>query len=181
MTTHLFRTFTGRFFCPLDPNPADICITDIAHSLSLLCRFNGHCPWFYSVAEHSLCVSQFCAPADALSGLLHDASEAYLSDLIRPVKRSDLLFPYRRAEQKLQLMIAAKFGLPPALPPSVRRADKLMLGIESYQFFGAVCHDADVDPKICKEFVILLSMSPTQAERQFLARFHELTNDQKSH
>ena len=99
------RTFTGHMFYPLDPRPEDVCIEDIAHSLSLLCRFTGHTYAHYSVADHSLRVSRlaeklFVAEAHspesekmqrmaneiALWGLLHDASEAYLQDMPRPLK-----------------------------------------------------------------------------------------------
>src|ERR1017187_10636100 len=74
-------TFSGIHFWPLLPNPADIRIEDIAHALSNQCRFAGHAREFYSVAEHSVRVSQLCPPEDALWGLLHDASEAYLTDV----------------------------------------------------------------------------------------------------
>ena len=79
-------TYTGRQFFPLTPRQEDIDIEDIAHSLSRLCRFNGHCKSFYSVAEHSYRISYIVPPEFALWGLLHDAGEAYLSDLPRPIK-----------------------------------------------------------------------------------------------
>ena len=75
------QTYTGIQFWPLDPRPEEIDIQDIAHALSLLCRFNGHCQRFYSVAEHSVHVSTILAPEFGLWGLLHDAAEAYLSDI----------------------------------------------------------------------------------------------------
>src|SRR5271165_7548492 len=81
------QTYTGRVMYPLDPRPEEINIIDIAHALSNLCRFTGHVRTFYSVAEHSVRVSQHCDPKDALWGLLHDASEAYLADMSRPMKR----------------------------------------------------------------------------------------------
>ena len=78
-------TYTGKKFFPFDPRPEQICIEDIAHGLSMLCRFSGQCPYFYSVAEHSIYVVH-CLPDNLqLEGLLHDASEAYLADLPRPV------------------------------------------------------------------------------------------------
>ncbi|MBF0612521.1 MAG: hypothetical protein HQL55_15470, partial [Magnetococcales bacterium] len=75
------QTFTGRQFWPLAPVLEHIHVQDIAHALSLLCRFNGHCQKFYSVAEHSLHVATILPPELAGWGLLHDASEAYLADL----------------------------------------------------------------------------------------------------
>src|ERR1039457_118422 len=80
-------TFSGLRFWPLDPNPEKILIDDIAHALAHQCRFGGHASRFYSVAEHSVHVSRLCPPEDALWGLLHDASEAYLVDLPRPLKQ----------------------------------------------------------------------------------------------
>src|SRR5690242_11754504 len=82
------QTYTGRRFWPLDPRVDDIDIGDIAHHLSLVCRFAGACREFYSVAQHCVGVSYVCDPKDALWGLLHDAAEAYVGDMVRPLKRS---------------------------------------------------------------------------------------------
>src|SRR4051794_15527189 len=79
-------TFSRRQFWPLDPHSDEIHIEDIAHSLSQQCRFGGHSRSFYSVAQHSCLVSALCKANDALWGLLHDASEAYLGDIPRPLK-----------------------------------------------------------------------------------------------
>jgi hypothetical protein len=76
-------TFSGLRFWPLDPEPEKILIADIAHALAHQCRFGGHASKFYSVSENSVHVSRRCAPEDALWGLLHDASEAYLVELPR--------------------------------------------------------------------------------------------------
>jgi 5'-deoxynucleotidase YfbR-like HD superfamily hydrolase len=100
---------------PCNPEPADICIEDIAHALPQICRFTGHASVFYSVAQHSLWVSEWLAnrgasPLLQLAGLLHDASEAYLSDLNTPAKRQ--LRDYLAAEERVQGAIAEAFGLP---------------------------------------------------------------------
>ena len=79
-------TYTGKKFYPYDPRPEQICIEDIAHGLSMLCRFAGQCRFFFSVAEHSIAVAHLLPANLKLFGLLHDASEAYLADLPRPVK-----------------------------------------------------------------------------------------------
>jgi len=105
--SNYIRTYTGRKFWPLNPQPEDIDIDDIAHALSLVARFTGHTYCFYSVAEHSLYVSTLAVrlamtavrdwPASmrvpyareiALWGLMHDASEAYLCDMPSPIKRT---------------------------------------------------------------------------------------------
>ena len=105
-------TFTGEDFTPLSPDINQIKIEDIAHSLSLMCRANGHFKCFYSVAQHCVnCANEaeargFSAKIQ-LACLLHDASEAYLADITRPVKRH--LPVYMEAEKHLQNLIYLKF------------------------------------------------------------------------
>jgi uncharacterized protein len=125
------QTFSGLVMYPLDPRVSEICIEDITHALSNLCRFTGHTKTFYSVAEHSVRVSWECDPADALWGLLHDASEAYLADMSRPMKRSPGFGPiYMEAEARLMRVICLKFGLSPECPESVKVADTRLLMTE---------------------------------------------------
>lgn len=125
-------TFTGVEFYPLAPRSQDIRIEDIAHALSMQCRYAGHVSRFYSVAEHSIRVSDLCPAKWKLWGLLHDASEAYLIDLPRPIKRYSVIgTQYREAENALMLAICERFGLPWPAPEPVERADKAMVWIES--------------------------------------------------
>src|ERR1019366_6268112 len=84
-TKSAIRTYTGILFDFEEPEASPIRIEDIAHALSLLCRFAGHCKEFYSVAEHSVRVSYACPEEHALWGLMHDASEAYCVDVPRPL------------------------------------------------------------------------------------------------
>lgn len=105
-------TVTGKHFYPLNPNPQDIDIEDIAHALSLICRANGHFKHFYSVAQHCIsCAGEAIARGYTweviLGCLLHDASEAYLCDVTRPVKKQ--LPQYLQAEEKLQDVIWKHF------------------------------------------------------------------------
>ena len=96
------QTYTGRLVNPFDIKEGDISIEDIAHSLSMQCRFNGNTNKFYSVAEHSINVSLILRSMPAktqLLGLLHDATEAYLSDIPTPVKK--YLPDYLSIEEKL--------------------------------------------------------------------------------
>jgi len=102
-------TFTGRAFWPLDARPDEIDSRDIAHALSMLCRFGGHTRRFYSVAEHCVLMSYAVAPEYALAALLHDAAEAYMVDLPRPIKRN--LPTYGIYEDSLLDCIARKYGL----------------------------------------------------------------------
>ena len=128
----VIRTFTGNLFNVFEPKPERICIEDIAHALSNICRFAGHTIMFYSVAEHSMRVAELVEPKYKLAALLHDAAEAYLLDIPTPIKH---LFPnYRKAEHKLMEMIAEKFGFEYPLHNSVELADKAMLKTEWFEF-----------------------------------------------
>ena len=159
-------------FWPLDPNPEKILIADIAHALAHQCRFGGHASKFYSVAEHSVYVSQLCPAQDALWGLLHDASEAYLVDLPRPLKRLPEFAPYREAERRLQRAVAERFGLAPEQPASVMAADDTMLWIEAHSLLGSMPVEAIRDTR--PPFEITNPLLPVEAERLFLSRFREL-------
>ena len=125
------QTHSGRRFNPIKPNPDAIVIQDIAHALSMQCRFSGHCKDFYSVAQHSVLVSYICDSQDALWGLMHDASEAYLVDVPRPLKRSGKFQAYLDFEEVMTQAICRRFGLPFKEPPSVKRADTILLATEA--------------------------------------------------
>ena len=124
------QTYSGGKFFPLSPESEGITIEDIAHALSNLCRFAGHVKRFYSVAQHSVLVSHYCDPIDALVGLLHDASEAYLLDMPRPLKKSGYFEAYLEAEDRLMRVIEKKFGIQP-MTESVHRADMRVFAAEA--------------------------------------------------
>ena len=172
----MIRTFTGRMVRHCSPQPDESDIDDIAHSLSQQCRFLGHTDGYYSVAQHSVLVSQIVPPEDALWGLLHDAAEAYICDMPAPSKSAPEMWFYRMAEQKLIAAVATRFGLPPAVPGSVRAADTLLLATE----FRDVTTVMDMDWVIAECGVApLASMHihpwpPPVAEDRFLRRFWEL-------
>lgn len=102
-------TYTGRKFYPTNPNPADIDIVDIAHGLSMICRFGGHVKQFYSVAQHSVMACELAEPSVRLAALLHDATEAYIGDCIRPLKVQ--LPQFNAVEAKVCAAICERFGL----------------------------------------------------------------------
>ena len=164
-------TYSGVHFWPLLPNADDILIEDIAHALSVQCRFGGHTRVFYSVAEHSVRVSQFCRPEDALWGLLHDASEAFLCDVPAPLKSLPAFEAYRAAEHTLQRIIAVRFGLPAEQPTSVTEADQAMLRIEMRDLLTA---GSTGRSEVEQTLSITKPWSPRIAEARFLSRFHEL-------
>jgi hypothetical protein len=128
-------TYTGRQFYLHDPKPEDVCIEDIGHALSMLCRFTGHCARFYSVAEHSLLVTRGLPRKFWAWGLLHDAAEAYVNDLARPLKCGAALDQYRNIENRILQTIFERFGLHPGgvgvwVPSEVKRADLQALATE---------------------------------------------------
>ena len=119
------QTFTGKAFWPLDPRADEIDPVDIAHALSMLCRYGGHVKRFYSVAEHCVLMSHAVSPENALAALLHDATEAYMVDLPRPVKRH--LPDYAVYEDALAVVIAERFGTSATMPAEVKEADNRIL------------------------------------------------------
>ena len=164
-------TYTGRMIRPLDPNPDDIDIEDIAHALSMQCRFTGHLRKFYSVAEHCVLAARLVEPEQRLETLLHDASEAYLSDIARPVKKAPgFAETYHKYEAQLERAIQQRFGLPVGpMPDYVKKADDRMLGVEIHE----LCHPNFVDAYgvIPADGVSVQCWSPRMAEGFFLEDF----------
>lgn len=130
--TGWIRTASGRYVNLLAPNPDHINITDIAVSLSQICRFGGHLLSMYSVAEHSLHIAallrrQFGNGYWTLCGLLHDATEAYMGDMVRPLKQA--MPAYQAAEERMADAVGVAFGLPADWwkNPIVKQADEAAL------------------------------------------------------
>jgi 5'-deoxynucleotidase YfbR-like HD superfamily hydrolase len=167
-------TYSGIRFWPLLPNPADIRIEDIAHALSNQCRFAGHSREFYSVAEHSVRVSQHCRPEDALWGLLHDASETFLTDVPAPLKELPQFEAYRAAERRLQRAISTRFGLAPEQPESVGDADRSILGVEIRDLLTSINASQSKRAPQKDKLAITAPWPPRVAEARFLSRFREL-------
>jgi len=170
------QTASGRKVYPLDLRPEEVCIEDIAHHLSHLCRFAGATREFYSVAQHSVYVSRIVPPADALWGLLHDASEAYLIDLPRIIKRWEPIGgPYREAERWAMLAICRRFDLSLPEPESVKIADHRVLMAEKRDLMAQTEHrwaeDTELEPMVER----IAAWHPETAREAFLTRFHRLT------
>lgn len=168
------QTFTGIQFWPLDPDANEIEIEDISHALSNLCRYNGHCNGFYSVAQHSVLVSEIIPSTYAMEGLLHDAAEAYIGDVIRPLKR--YLPAFKRAEKFLEFAIRAKFGLIDRSIPLIKQADNIALATEKRDVMGKAPVKWDLGgAKPRKE--IIVPWDPRTADEKFIDRFEELGGD----
>lgn len=167
------QTYSGRRFNPIAPNPNAIVIQDIAHSLSMQCRFSGHCKKFYSVAQHSVLVSYICDSADALWGLLHDATETYLVDIPRPLKHSGKMENYIEMEKTMQEAVCTRFKLPMKEPASVKLADTKLLATEARDLMSPL-HPDWQQPVEPLPFVIE-SWDQEKAKDMFMKRFFELT------
>lgn len=124
--TDWMQIYSGRAFYPLEPREEDIDIVDIAHALSRQCRYAGHIEQeHYSVAEHCVLISLALPEEYALAGLLHDAAEAYLVDVPRPIKSS--LHGYTACEATLERVVFEKFGLSLPMPAIVKEYDTRIL------------------------------------------------------
>lgn len=164
------QTYSGGQFWPLDMRPEDVFIEDIAHALSNICRYGGHCERFYSVAEHSVLVSRVVPPEQAMVGLLHDATEAYVGDVIRPLKPA--LADYKEIELGVWEAIAVRFGVTAEMSPEIKAADNAVLLAEQRQLMKPApapwCIEGEPAP------VVILGLSPQSARELFLTRFAEL-------
>jgi len=120
------ESYGGRPINPFDIKEEDVDIETIAHSLSLLCRYGGHCKEFYSVAEHCVRVSRIVEPKYRLAALLHDAGEAYLGDVIRPLKYS--LPIIQEADERAVRVVMSKFGVDfsEEVREAVKQADNII-------------------------------------------------------
>jgi 5'-deoxynucleotidase YfbR-like HD superfamily hydrolase len=122
---HNITTYSGKPFYPLDPRPDEIRLDDIAHSLSMQCRFNGATIKFYSVAEHCVIMSKLFSDVDLMrEALMHDAAEAYLGDLVRPVKAH--CPDWRAIDAKVDAACRDRFGLPRIMSNEVKDMDLRM-------------------------------------------------------
>lgn len=171
------QTAGGGVFHILDPRQNEIFITDIAHALSMMCRFTGHVRKFYSVAEHCVHASRIVPPEDALWALLHDASEAYIADLNRPLKHFTAVGEtYMTVETTIMKAICTKFRLPFEQPKSVHDADTAMLYAEKDQLMPPVDWEVKWGTNQKSADVQTRCWAPDVAKAMFLSRYYELTD-----
>src|SRR5579859_6023200 len=172
------QTVSGRWVNPFDPDPAQIDIGDIARALANQCRFGGHCRPFYSVAQHSVHVSELVEERDGdvedvFAALMHDAGEAYLGDMPHPIKhRSPLGAAFREAERHLERAIRERFRIK-AEVPGLKPADRALLATERRAFSAETWHWPELDG-IEPLAIELRAWSPDEAERAFTRRYAEL-------
>ncbi len=159
-------TYTGQRVNPLDPDPDTINIRDIAHHLALECRYNGACAFPYSVAQHSVIGSHYVSLGNRLPFLLHDASEAYMHDLVKGLKEN--VIGYRGAEEHLQKVIYEKFGVVDFDYDEIKRVDYALMAAEAK---ALICNlDGWVFPEPALD-VTITAMSWETAELAFLSNY----------
>jgi 5'-deoxynucleotidase YfbR-like HD superfamily hydrolase len=185
-----FQTHTGKLIDVRNPTPDMVDLEDIAHALSMICRFAGHVREFYSVAEHSVLVAMIgdrsdLSPEFNLALLLHDAAEAYIGDIISPVKH--LCGPTsHELENRWLKVIEEKFNLGDRLSnmdQSIHKADRLALSIEVSKLFYPV------DPTWWTKFekptknqllAEIHCFSPAKARRRYLQYFNAVDSERSS-
>lgn len=183
MAGEFIWTYSGRKFFFENPRPEDLVIEDIAHALSLLCRWTGHVQRFYSVAQHSVIVSRLVSPANRLRALFHDAAEAYINDVNKPFKEV-LGYDYHFWEAKLQLAINQKLGISEPTEAEARELsymDKAVALAEARDLLnkeeGQVLYYAGAAEAYPKT---IYPWTPTGAEKIFLTEYKELMEHDRS-
>lgn len=170
-----FQTYPSRTkFYILDPRPEDVNIRDIAHSLSLKCRYGGHCAYFYSVAEHCVLLSHLVPGRLALAALMHDSAETYTGDIMRPIKESiGDAGKWRQIEQRLDEVICLQLGLnlDELHDPLIKEYDSRILTDERDVLQAPPLPGKNYGDKLS---ATIRCLTWSDAEHEFLARYDEL-------
>lgn len=171
-TDTVILTGRGVYFDVFKPEGFTFDIGEIADSLSKLCRFNGHTNEFYSVAQHSVLVSLIVPIEYSIPALLHDAHEAYIGDMVRPIKGA--MHEYRAMEDRVQRALRRDLGLPETLHPSIGHADLIAMATERRDLMPH-----NTEPWESLEGIKALPykikpLPPKKARKMFLTRVHQL-------
>jgi uncharacterized protein len=172
------QTVSGRWVNPFDPDPSQLDPGDIARALANQCRFGGHSRVFYSVAQHSVIVSELVEQRggdteDVFAALMHDATEAYLGDMPHPIKhRSALGQAFKAAEDHLEQAIRDRFHLKPHVP-EIKRVDRALLATERRAFSAESWYWPELEGVEPLDLE-LRAWSPDDAAEAFARRHAEL-------
>ena len=167
-------TRSGRRVALLNPSPSQIAIGDIAHGLAHQCRFNGQTNKFYSVAQHSVLVASILPRELRLAGLLHDASEAYLGDIVQPLK--ELLPDYQAIEAKFCEVLGTRFNVDLQPNDAIRHADLVVLATERRDLMPMDTADWSSIAGITPLIRTIKPLAPETAAAQFMDLFFKLIN-----
>lgn len=166
-------TYSGNLFNPLEPKKCVINIEDIAHALSNMCRFSGHTKQFYSVAQHSVLVSNYVNPVNSFAALLHDASEAYIVDIPTPYKMTSMFSEYRNVEKVLMDEIYHRFHIENFDQDDINSADHRVFAAEVRDLMQYSAYDDwNIKSQPVKE--VIVPLLPHEAEQLFINRFIKL-------
>ncbi len=174
ITRSLFvSTYTGRQFFPLAPDPDQVDLEDIAHGLAYQCRFNGQTRKFYSVAQHSVMVARLVPKRLRLAALMHDAAEAYMGDLVKPLKQ---LFPlFSSIESKVLSAIGQRYGITSFDDRAIKRADLIALATEKRDLMPSSSERWDSLRGIVPFPSRIEPLPPQEAKTEFLLAFEACT------
>ena len=167
---------SGKLFDFLDPHGSDFDISDIAHGLAHVCRYAGQCRAFYSVAEHSMLVAD-TVDEFAYEALLHDAAEAFIGDVTRPLKQ--LLPDYKRIEVMIEDAMICRFGLDRRSKDLVKQADLRVLAAEQTQVMASGCADWAAEAGIEPAPVVVRNLDPVAAKHAFLLRYERYRRERQ--
>ena len=167
-------TRSGRRVALLNPSPSQIAIGDIAHGLAHQCRFNGQTNKFYSVAQHSVLVASILPRELRLAGLLHDASESYLGDIVQPLK--ELLPDYQAIETKFCEVLGTRFNVDLQPNDAIKHADLVVLATERRDLMPMDTADWSSIAGITPLIRTIKPLAPETAAAQFMDLFFKLIN-----
>ena len=157
------------------PEESDVTLDDLASALSNICRFSGHLPAFYSVAQHLVNTSRIVDPRFAFDALMHDTAEAFTNDLPTPLKWALPIF--KELEVKIESAMSQKFGFNYPYPPEVKQADTEMLILEKLYVKGDKTEWPNYKGIVVDHLIDKVDLHPWQprrAKREFLERYNEL-------
>ncbi|AWL12785.1 uncharacterized protein HMF8227_02333 [Saliniradius amylolyticus] len=167
-----YQTYSGDYLDLSGPDVSALTVNDIAHSLSNQCRFNGHCQAFYSVAQHSVLVSQIVPRELQYDALFHDAAEAVTGDMTHPIKR--MLLDFQALEDEVEEALFAQLGVTTPLDPAIKQADLILLATERRDLMAEQTLPWAMLEGVEPLSEVISPWTPEQAKQRFQARYNQL-------